>query len=67
MSNCQGEIALSTKIDADMNEFVESAAANEGVSRAELLRRLLDFYRESHREATTCPSCGDPVVMELNE
>lgn len=65
MSDCQGNIALATKIDAEMNEFVEAAAAKEGVSRAELLRRLLDFYRESHRQETTCPSCGDPVVMEL--
>jgi negative regulator of replication initiation len=65
MSDCQGEIALATKIDASMDQFVESAAAKQGVSRAELLRRLLDFYRESHQEATACPSCGEPVVMQL--
>lgn len=65
MSDCQGEIALTTKVDAGMNEFVEAAAQQHGVSRAELMRRVLDFYRESHQEEMACPVCEEPIVMEL--
>jgi hypothetical protein len=48
-----------------MNEFVDAAAQEHGVSRAELMRRVLDFYRESHQEEMACPACEEPIVMEV--
>jgi hypothetical protein len=53
------------QIDASMSEFIEEAPREHGVSRAELLRRILEFYRDSHREETTCPWCDEPILMDL--
>lgn len=66
MSDSLGEIAITTKVDASMSEFIKDAASERGVSRAELLRRVLEFYRNSHREETTCPWCDEPIVMDLD-
>lgn len=66
MSDSLGEIAVTTKVDAAMSDFIEEAARERGVSRAELLRRILEFYRDSHRQETTCPWCDEPIVMEVD-
>lgn len=66
MSRCQGEIPVSTKVDRPMREFVEDEAARLGVSKTELLRRLLDTYRNSRAGNTPCEHCSEPVVIELS-
>ena len=67
MSSCFGDIATGTKVDSSMREFIESEADRLGVSRAEFHRRMLEFYRESRRENTDCPHCGETVVISLSE
>jgi hypothetical protein len=49
-----------------MREFVEDEAARLGVSKTELLRRLLDTYRNSRAGNTPCEHCSEPVVIELS-
>ena len=65
MSSCHGSISLATKVDRDMNEYVDSEAERLGVSKAEFHRRLLELYRSSRREDVDCPHCGDAVVLDL--
>lgn len=65
MSDCMGDIPVGAKVDRDMKEYIGSQAQSLGVSEAELLRRLLEFYRESQRENMDCPECGNTVVMDL--
>lgn len=67
MSSCMGKIPAGTKIDRDMKEYIESQARKLGVSEAEFLRRLLEFYRASGREEMECPSCDQTIVMDLRE
>jgi ribosomal protein L37AE/L43A len=63
MSECQGDIAIGCKVDKPMQEFIDAEAARCGVARAELLRRVLDDFRESRREQLDCPECGQTVVL----
>ncbi|WP_254831415.1 hypothetical protein [Haloglomus salinum] len=65
MSDSLGEIAVSTKVDGAMSEFIEDEARQLGISRAEFVRRVLEFYRESQREETQCPWCEEPIVMNV--
>lgn len=62
-SRCQGDITISTKADRSMVEFLEAEAERCGVSRAELIRRIFDDFRDSRREQLGCPSCGQKVVL----
>lgn len=65
MSDSLGEIAVSTKVDGAMSEFIEEEARKLGISRAEFVRRVLEFYRESQREETQCPWCEETIVMNV--
>lgn len=44
-ARCIGPSTLSTKVDDEMRSFVTRQAERAEVSRSEVLRRLLDFYR----------------------
>jgi len=50
-----------------MLDYIDSEANEYGLTRAEFLRRLLDFYRESRREKLDCPHCGETIVADLGE
>jgi negative regulator of replication initiation len=65
MSDCAGDLAVASKVDREMLEYIDSEADRLGVNRAEFIRRLFDLYRESRRESTDCPSCDETVVMDL--
>ena len=67
MSSCHGDIPTGTKTDSAMREFIEAESDRLGVSKSEFHRRLLEFYRESKREQTDCPHCGETVVIDLQE
>jgi negative regulator of replication initiation len=44
-ARCRGPKSLSTKVDQETDQFIEQQAERAGVSKCEVLRRLLDFYR----------------------
>lgn len=67
MSECMGELPVTSKVDRDMLDYVDDEAARFGVNRAEFLRRLLEDYRESRRENLDCPNCGEAVVFDLRK
>ncbi len=48
-----------------MSEFIEDEARQLRISRAEFVRRVLEFYRKSQREETQCPWCEEPIVMSV--
>ncbi|WP_256558690.1 ribbon-helix-helix protein, CopG family [Natronomonas marina] len=65
MARCFGDTPVSAKVDQNMHEFLEAEARRLSVSRAELLRRIFDVYRESRREQLDCPHCEETVVMDV--
>lgn len=65
MAQCMGDVPCGTKIDQAMREFLEDEADRLGVTKAELHRRLLDFYRESRETDTPCPHCGEDITVKL--
>ena len=67
MSRCQGELCVTIRVDRSMQEFLEAEAREFGINRAELIRRILDDYRDSRREKLECPHCDKPVVMNAKE
>lgn len=67
MADCHGNITCSTKVDDAMREFIEAEAERLGVPRAELHRRLLDFYKRSREDETPCPHCADDITINLRE
>lgn len=44
-AECRGSHTLSTRIDREMNEFLDRQAERAEVTKAEVVRRLLDLYR----------------------
>lgn len=48
-----------------MQDFLDDEADRLGVSKAEVLRRILDFYKESRESETNCPSCGTDITIPL--
>jgi len=67
MAQCHGDLSCGTKVDRRMKEFLEDEADRLGTTKAELQRRLLDFYRESRETDTPCPNCGNDITIELDE
>ena len=67
VSDCHGDLAVASKVDRNMLDYIDSEANEYGLTRAEFLRRLLDFYRESRREKLDCPHCGETIVADLGE
>jgi Ribbon-helix-helix protein, copG family. len=65
MSECIGNLSIGSRVDKQMLEFLDAEAERLGVNRAELVRRLFDAYRESHREQMDCPHCGDTITLSL--
>lgn len=65
MSSCQGDLAVTAKVDREMVEFADAEAERLGVNRSEFLRRLLELYRDSRREQVDCAHCGNTVKMDL--
>jgi negative regulator of replication initiation len=64
-AQCVGDITASTRLDQSMCDYIDDEAERLGVSKAEFLRRLLDFYRESRENETNCPHCGDDITIPL--
>lgn len=64
MSDCRGDIAIGAKVDTPMRQFIDAEAEQCGVTRAELLRRILDDFRESRREQMSCPECDQTIVLD---
>lgn len=67
MSDCYGDLAVSTKTDREMVEFLQAEADRLGVTRAELIRRIFTLYRQSRREQINCPHCEKTVKMDVRE
>jgi len=65
MAQCMGDVPCGTKIDQPMRDFLDEEAERLGVTRAELVRRVLDFYRESRESETNCPHCGNDITIPL--
>ena len=65
MADCHGDIPCSTKVDSSMRGFLEDETDRLGMTKAELQRRLLDFYRESREDETNCPHCGNDITIPL--
>jgi len=45
-SRCMGEYTLSTKVNEATRRFIAVEAREAGVSQAEVMRRLLDLFRD---------------------
>lgn len=44
-ARCRGEHTLSTKVDEETNRWLGRQAKMADVSKAEVVRRVLDYYR----------------------
>lgn len=65
LGRCNGNISVSSKVDREMREFVESEADRLGMSLSEFFRRLLMVYRMSRANEMECERCGHEQVIEL--
>jgi hypothetical protein len=62
-ANCYGGEALSTRVDRETMNEIETVADRHDITRAELLRRLIDVFRDSRRGAFRCPDCSSRIRM----
>ena len=46
-ARCRGSSTLSTSVDEETNRWVGRKASAAGVTKAEVIRRLLDYYRQN--------------------
>jgi hypothetical protein len=65
MAQCNGNLTLSTNVDAEMREYIEREAEKRAITPTEYLRRLLDLYKASSNGEVYCPECG--VSADLTE
>ena len=65
MAESNGTVPVGTKVDSAMKEFLDEEANRLGVSKAELQRRLLEFYRAGIEDETPCPNCGSAIEIPL--
>jgi hypothetical protein len=49
-ARCRGPKTVSTTVDEETDEFLEEQAEQAKVSKSEVMRRLLDFYRANTRQ-----------------
>jgi hypothetical protein len=66
MSDCMGDMPVSTKVDKSMLDFLNAEAERCGVTRSELLRRVLDDYRDSRADQLKCPECETVLHIDPN-
>jgi transposase-like protein len=65
MSETLGTTPISAKVSEDMTVFVDERATSLGITRSELVRRVLQHYRDSHDGQLTCPYCDGTLRVEL--
>jgi hypothetical protein len=58
MSACKGTKPVGTKVDDSTRRFLEEESERLGVSRSEVLRRMIDVYRGSGDGDLSCGACG---------
>lgn len=63
MAACKGDVPITTKVDEATRDLLDTVAEQEETSRAEILRQLLELYRQSVDGALDCPSCTNTVIV----
>lgn len=66
-SKCKGKNTVSARIDDNMKRFLDEEAERVGVSRAELIRLIHDWYAASRAGEMECPSCGERIEAEVDD
>jgi hypothetical protein len=64
MADCFGDLTVTAKVDESMRDFVDAEASRCGVTRAEIIRRVLDDYRASRADQLKCPECGETLHID---
>lgn len=64
MAQCDGQIVTSVQTDREMRDRIENRAREEGISKSECLRRVLDLWRQIE-EGAECPECGTELEVQL--
>jgi len=64
MARCFGELPITAKVDRETRDFLDAEADRCGVTRAEIVRRLLDDYRDSRSDQLECPECGETLHLD---
>lgn len=65
MSDSNRTVTASTEVTAETAEFLDAQAENGEMTRAELLRRLVDHYRQAAETGLRCPHCKNDLQIEL--
>ncbi|MFC6940388.1 ribbon-helix-helix protein, CopG family [Salinirubellus sp. GCM10025818] len=58
---------MTTKVDEATQEIVDESAEEVGVSRSEILRRLVALLHQSENEALEYPTCTETIRIRLEE
>ena len=58
-------VTASTKVSGDTADFLDAQAEKNETTQAELLRRLIQHYREAEETGLTCPHCKNEVLIDL--
>lgn len=64
MSDCMGDLPVTAKVDQSMMDFLTAEAERCGLTRSELLRRVLDDYRDSRADQLECPECETTLHID---
>jgi len=64
MSECKGHIPITTKVDAQMRDLLETDAERLGVYRSEVARQAFDTYAYLRRAEFECPHCERAIQIE---
>lgn len=62
MSTPQYPRTVSARVKRERVDYIDRKAAQLGLTRAETLRKIIDFYRHVHDEG--CPGCGSRLSIQ---
>lgn len=62
METCEFPKAVTARVRKNTCDFLDRKAAQLGVSRAETMRNVVQFYKQAHRVG--CPECGTRLSLD---
>lgn len=64
-TNCKGRNTVTAKVDGEMREALDRDADRLGDFRADRIRDALMLYMSVRRGEFQCPTCGEPIQLNL--
>lgn len=67
MGDRSGTNSVGAGVDDDLASFLDDEAQRLGMTKTDVVRKILAFYQECRKGETPCPECGYDLEIEIDE